>query len=294
MLEQATVRGDLAAGGSVRETAGWQGSLELEVERRDGRSILSRSAHSGPLRVQRAFYPEGEGSCHVYVLHPPGGVVSGDRLALSVHAHADSAVLLTTPGATKLYRARAHGDRAQLTQCFQAEEGAAIEWLPQDTIAFDGSQTRIDTTVELAARAVYAGWEIVCLGRPAAKEQFTYGSLESRVRIRRAGVPCLLERAKYEGGDTVLTAPWGLRGQPVVGTFLIAAPNAVSAWVDAVREQLGETGPCFALTLVSGIVVARYIGASTLEARSLFERIFRLLRPYYLGREAVFPRIWRT
>jgi hypothetical protein len=48
------------------------------------------------------------------------------------------------------------------------------------------------------------------------------------------------------------------------------------------------------VTLVSGVVVGRYLGASTLDARACFEHMFKLLRPYYAGSAAVIPRIWRT
>jgi urease accessory protein len=146
----------------------WHAQLRLELERRDGRTILARSTHEGPLRVQRPFYPEGkDGPCHIYVLHPPGGVVSGDRLLVDVRAGEGSEVLLTTPGATKLYRARGDDD-ATLVQRFTVAEGARVEWLPPETIAYDGTVARVSTEVELAETSSYVGWEILCLGRPAA------------------------------------------------------------------------------------------------------------------------------
>ena len=83
---------------------GWEASLALEFSARATRSVLSHRAHHGPLRVQKAFYPESDGTCHIYVLHPPGGVVGGDVLHIDLGLHPDAQALVTTPAATKFYR----------------------------------------------------------------------------------------------------------------------------------------------------------------------------------------------
>jgi urease accessory protein len=272
----------------------WQARLHLEFERRRGGTLLARSQHEGPLRVQRPFYPEGEGGpCHVYVLHPPGGVVSGDQLLVDVRLAAESQALLTAPGANKLYRARV-ATNASLTQRFVAAQGATVEWLPPETIAFAGCQARVVTHVELASDATYAGWELLCLGRPASGERFTHGELKTELSLTRGDKLVYFERGQYRGGDALLEAPWGLFGQPVLGTFLIASPAAEQSWVEQVREQVASDGGRYAVTLVSGVVIVRYLGSSTREARALFERVYTVLRPLYAGRAAVFPRIWST
>lgn len=248
--------------------------------------------------MQRPFHPEGpQGACHVYVLHPPGGIVGGDCLTLDVEVHADAQALLTTPGASKLYRARAHTE-ALLAQRFEVARGGVLEWLPQETIVFDGAMTQAATEVSLAAEAHYAGWEIVCLGRPASAERFLRGELRSGLSIRRADRLIYLERGLYRGGDPSLAAPWGLGGSPVVGTFVVASPLATTAWVSEVREAVSEllhpSDGRAAATLVSGVLVVRYLGGSTRVARRLFERAFGVLRPLYAGQPAVLPRIWST
>jgi len=280
----------------------WRASLSLTFAHAHGRTQLARALHEGPLRVQRPFYPEGEqGPCHVYVLHPPAGVVSGDRLTLDAQLAPATSALLTTPGATKLYRARAARaghtvTDASVLQRFEVAAGAVLEWLPQETIVYDGARARLTTHVALADGASYAGWEILCLGRPAAGERFTQGWLGSELTLARAGRLCLFERGMYAGGDPVLSAPWGLAGQPVLATFVVAAAAAEASWVTAVRDEVSPLAHegLLAVTLVRGVVVIRYRGASTREARSLFEAALAVLRPCYAGRAAVHPRIWST
>jgi urease accessory protein len=279
--------------------AEWPASLSLSFARARSRTQLARARHEGPLRVQRPFYPEGEhGPCHVYVLHPPAGVVSGDRLLLEVELAPDTSALLTTPGATKLYRARAVHDAgdATLEHRFVVAAGSVLEWLPQESIAYDGARARIATHIELAAGASYAGWEVLCLGRPAARERFSAGRLGTLLTLARAGHLCLFERGLYAGGDALLSAAWGLGGLPVLATFVVAAAGAEASWVDTVRAEVAPLARegLLAATLVRGVVVVRYLGATTREARSLFEAALAVLRPRYAGRAAVHPRIWST
>lgn len=274
------------------EDAGWRASLNLHFDKRGDRTVLAHSAHYGPLRVQRPFYPEPHGACHIYVLHPPGGVASGDRLRTETVLDAGAHALVTTPGATKLYRSR--GTDAYLEQHMCLAEGALLEWFPQEAIAFEGAEAQLTTQVELAPGAVYAGWEIVCLGRPACGEGFQRGHLQTSLRILRGGRLCFVERGDFRAGDDVLTEPWGLGGAPVFGLFVLADERADADWVEQVRAAVDVEAGLFAVSLVSGVLTGRYLGHSTLDARASFERMFAALRPLYAKRAAITPRIWRT
>lgn len=291
----------MALSGSRAEpaTQGWRAELALNFEQRAGRSVLAHARHLGPLRVQRPFYPEGDQVCHLYVLHPPGGIASSDELSIDVQVGPGAAALITTPGAGKLYRSR--GLFADVRQRLSVANGARLEWFPQETIAFAGAEARLSTRVELSSEAVYAGWEILCLGRPACGERFARGRIINEISVYVDGVLRFVERADFAGDDPVLRESWGLAGAPVLGTFLIAQPSFSAAHgeageeaVAALREQVEAREGLFAATMVSGFVVGRYLGQSTLDARACFERMFALLRPHYAQRPAVPPRIWRT
>ncbi|HEX5655551.1 MAG TPA: urease accessory protein UreD [Polyangiales bacterium] len=272
----------------------WDARLALRFKHGARGTHLAETEHVGPLRVQRPFHPEGpDGPCHVYLLHPPGGVVSGDRLRIALSLDARAHAMLTAPGANKFYTARGE-HRAELVQSVDVGEGALAEWMPPETIAFEGTRGALHTQVALAADAAYAGWEILCLGRPAAGEGFSSGELRTSLEIRREGQLRFLERGLYRGGDAVLRAPWGLHGQPVLATFVVASPRASQEWVEQVRAEVEVESGTFSVTLVSGVLVARFLGATTREARGCLERAFRVLRPLYAGREAVHPRIWST
>jgi urease accessory protein len=272
------------------DAAGWEARLELEYAARGDRTVAVRRRHSGPLTVQKPFYPEGA-PCHVYVLHPPGGIVGGDRLELAVDVRDGGHALLTTPASTKFYRSA--GPAATQVQRLSVAAGAALEWLPQDTILFDGCRAELDTRVDLALGGVFIGWEVLCLGRPASGEAYARGRCRQRLELWRDNSPLLLERAHLDGGEPVLTAPWGLAGHGVTA-MLVAAP-ANRETLDAVRETVAPaTGELFGATLVDDVLVCRYLGAQAQAALRRFESAWRAVRPLLLNRPACPPRIWRT
>jgi len=277
--------------GAAPQGSSWAAKLALGFTRQDARTVLARRAHVGPLVVQKPFHPEPDGTCHVVLLHPPGGVVGGDTLALEVDADSQAQALLTTPAATKLYRS--DGRRALLRQHLRAARDARLEWLPHETIAFEGAAADVETRVDLAAGASFIGGELLCLGRPAANERFTRGDVRQTLSVWREGEPLFVERARYTSETPVLDAPWGLGGAPVVGVLVAAAhaPNGVA------RDIEGAVGPLvgrFAASELRDIVVARYVGGDVEEALGAFRAAWQVLRQACFGVDAVAPRIWRT
>ncbi|NVB37524.1 urease accessory protein UreD [Pseudenhygromyxa sp. WMMC2535] len=280
---------------------GWLAQLDLRFVARGGRSVMTRSRHFGPLRVQRPFYPEGPaGPCHVYMLHPPGGVVGSDRLELTLRAGPGSQALLTTPGAGKLYRTR--GPLATISQRVVAAAGAYVELLPQETIAFRGADALLDTTIELETGARAVGWDIVCLGRPAAGERFDAGRLRQRIELRVDGALRWLERADYRGGSALLDAPWGLHGRPVIGTMWCAPAEeaelelARRACAALETEDTADTAGAtrIAFTRIRGVLVGRCLAASTAAVRDRFERAWLALRAHTGLQGVARPRVWNT
>lgn len=287
----------------VLPASAWHASLALQFRQQARGCRLVRSTHYGPLYVQKPFYPEGADTAHVYLLHPPGGLVSGDRLSIAINLQADAKVLVTTPGAGRLYRARSDRTLQQQSQLFELADGAVMEWLPQEMIVFPGAVGRTDTTVNMRAGSTYLGWEICCLGLPASDLPFSHGELHQRLFICHDGVPVLLENLRLnEASFELAAAPVGMNACPVSGVFVAGmlaerfAAEATQAVLAALRETLSScTGRGQAnVTLVNGFIIGRYLGHSAEEARRVFIALWRILRPLLTGREACLPRIWST
>ena len=271
----------------------WHAHLSLDFRRREAATILARREHAGPLRIQKALYPEGEAVCYAIVLHPPSGIVGGDELEIDVTVGQGAHALLTTPGAGKWYRSA--GAWASQRLGFAVEAQGALEWLPQETIVFDAARASLRSTVDLADEARFIGMEVLCLGRRASGEQFTEGTVHLDTRIRRAGRPVWLERGRLEGGGSLLNAAAGLAGFSVSGTFLAAASGVEPGLLAACRDiPIHETGARHGITALPDMFVARYLGHSSEAARQWFVALWQMLRPALIGREAQVPRIWNT
>ena len=268
----------------------WTGHLQLQFERVGVRTVIARRRHSGPLLVQRAFH-EPDGGCQVYLIHPPGGVVAGDQLALELELQAGSQTLITTPAATKLYASS--GARAQLSQHFALAEDAILEFLPQETILYDGARAQSTTRVTLAPRSQFVGWEVLSLGRD--EQGFSHGAFVQHWQIERAGRLLWSERSLLEGGSPLLKASWGLGGRRVLATLV--GTGAADLALDPLREgaqQLGPADDCFSVTRLGEVLVCRYLGYSSEAAKRFFCMAWAALRQAVSARKAVPPRIWAT
>lgn len=288
----------------MSSAAGWLGRLRLTLENRPQGTQLASSSHEGPLRIQRVLYPEGPGCPHIYLLHPPGGVVGGDRLETQVELGPDAQLLLTTPAAQKLYRSA--GAESEISNWLSASSGATLEWLPSETLAFSSARALCKTRVQLAAGAAFIGWEIACYGMPARGERFESGRVVSRFELFRDETPLLIESFELGASPEVLVGAFALRGQPVVANlYAVPAGGSISdQLVESVRDAI-STGagipaagePAQGLCSVSSLndlLVVRALGPNVEGVRASLIRAWQVLRPALLHRSAVLPRVWST
>jgi urease accessory protein len=269
----------------------WQASLDLRFSPQARRTALVHRRHEGPLQVQKALYPEGPEICHLALLHPPGGIAGCDRLRIRGAADKNSHVVLTTPGATKWYRAA--GGAAEQHLNFALGGDSVLEWLPRENILFDGCKAAMSTEIRLSASARYLGWEILCFGRRASGEHWDRGHLRLDTRILREGRIIWAEHAHLTAGSAFANSPVGLAGFSVNATFLAAGFEADAALLQHCRAlAMRDDGSRHGVTWPPGVFCARYLGHSSEDAFGWFSALWALLRPALLGRVAQAPRLW--
>ena len=279
------------------DARGWRATLELGFSGGGGATHLAHRRHAGPLAVQRPFFPEGPAVCHVYVLHPPGGIVGGDRLHLEARVGDGAHALVTTPAATKAYRT-AGPAAAQQSELFVARDGV-LEWLPQETIIYDGADLSLATRARLEGGARFLGVDLLCLGLPARGEGFARGRCRQALEVWRDGTPVLVERGRLDGGGAVHAARWGLARAPVLGTFISSpAPAASDEVLAAIRARAAAlpAGELASATVLGdgAALVCRYVGASAERARTFLRAAWADARLPLLGRAPTPPRVWAT
>lgn len=270
----------------------WFGKLRLRLNRNLTKTFVRDLVHEGPLRIQRPFYPEESGCAHIYLLHPPGGVAGGDRLSIEVEVSEKAHALVTAPAANKLYRSA--GAECSVDQELVVEDGAFLEWLPQETIAFSGARAKLATIVRLEEGAIFFGWELMCLGRPASQESFECGSVDQRIEVWREETPLYVDRLLVGENAPTIDAAWGLNKNYVTGTVVIACEakgfeDLVQSLLEQISKRIDGWLACSALR---GVFVVRYVGKSVEECWKSFVALWKTVRPHLCGSSASPPRIW--
>ena len=275
----------------------WHASLSLSFAPRAGKTKVTQAVHQGPLRVQRAFYPETGDCCHLYLLHPPGGLVVGDVLSLSARAQVGAQVLLTTPSAGRIYGAKQLHLSQRQEISLDIAAGACVEWLPQETIVYDGARAHLSLCVNLEQDAQFFGWDMVRLGRIASGERFKRGYCHQDIRIYRDQRLVFVEKNRIIGGESAQAAPWGWQGAEIAGTLLAsmtAGRDNIEAWLAALDESFPGSGKHWGFTQKEDWFIVRYLGCSVTDCRLGFEFIWQQARPFFNSKVAVRPRIWDT
>ncbi len=270
-------------------TQNWAALLQLELRRCADRTRLVPLRRYGPLSVQRPFYPETD-CCHVYLLHPPGGVVGGDSLELQIALQPGAQGLFTAPGAAKFYLSS--GPVAQVRQRLAVGADAGLEFLPQENIYFPGAEVDARTELVLEAGGRLLLWEKHCFGRPANHEAFEHGRLRSQIDLRFDGELIYSEIQRVDNAEIERAS--GLRGQPVCGTLLAAGADFSDDTVAALQRIEPELGSGGLSRPRTDLVTARYIGPNSADLDRYFIRLWEGLRPALLRRDACRPRIWNT
>jgi urease accessory protein len=269
----------------------WHGKLQLTFAWTGDSTQLVSSRVQAPLKVQRPFYPEGPQICHSVLLHTAGGIVGGDRLSLSLDLQPQAQALITTAAASKIYRT--NGQTAHQTIQINLAEQSWLEWLPQETIVFNGAVYRQSLRIELAPGACWLGWEITRFGRSARGEQFTQGDWRSHTEVWQAGRPLWVDRQWMPGSQERFHSPHGLAGCPVVGSFAFVGQPIAPELIEQARQLGLNAGSEMGVTRLQSGFLCRYRGTSTAEVCHWFVAVWRMVRLAYGDRELCLPRVWQ-
>ena len=270
----------------------WDAKLDLKFEHKNGNTVLTGKKHSGPLLVQKPFYPEHGECCHVYIIHPPAGIVGGDTLSINASLTPYSHALITTPAATKFYKSNDH--IACQTQLISLSENSTIEWLPQETIYFNGTQAQTKTRINIEDKCRFIAWEIQCMGQPSSQEKFDTGSCTQKFEIWKKNKPIFLECNRITGGEKILHSPWGLNNHEAIGSLVFSTHEQADLLGLLKNSVKTDDRITAGFTDLNNLIVVRAMARYAEQIKELFTFIWQLIRPYILERQACPPRIWQT
>ena len=272
----------------------WHASLRLAYTHEGGRSV-ARFAHDGPLRILQSLWPEGDAVCHNVLVHPPGGLVGGDTLAIAIRAGAGSHGLVTTPGASRFYRSE--GPAAVQDTTIRVEAGARLEWLPLEALYYSGCRAENRLRLELAPGAELLGWDVAALGLPQAGKPFVQGSVLQHLELAGAW----LERGRIAADDTrLLDGPLGLAGHRCLASLFLACGAEIArprreALLDAARAVI-DVHPLAASAGATApgpqVLVVRVLAPLVEPALQLLKEVRRAWRPLAWDLPPEEPRGW--
>jgi urease accessory protein len=274
----------------------WHARLQLDYTREGARTV-ARFAHDGPLRILQSLYPEGDAVCHNVLVHPPGGLVGGDTLAIAVTVGEGSHALVTTPGASRFYRS--DGEAAVQDVRIRLAPGARLEWLPLEALHYSGCRAENRLHLQLAPGARLLGWDIAALGLPQAAQPFTRGSVLQHLELQGAW----LERGRIAAEDTrLMDGPLGLAGHRCLASLFLAAGEELPRQLrEDLLEAARSVAATHALANTAGatapgprVVVVRVLAPLVEPALQLLKAIRRAWRPLLWNIPAPEPRGWNV
>jgi urease accessory protein len=275
----------------------WQAQLQLDYRQAAGHRTVLQHRNTGPLRIFKSLYPEGDAICHNVIIHPPGGLVGGDVLDMQVQVGPGAHGLISTPGATRFYAS----DELPTTQQVDLTlaPGARLEWLPLEALAYPGCLAHNHLSASLAGDAELLAWDVTALGLPAAGQPFTSGRFHQRLEI--PGV--WLERARIDATDLrLMDSPLGLAGQRCLGTLFLASGMPLArerrerllAAVRDVLATLPEGTQAGATCPHPQVLAVRALAPLVEPLMKSLQLAWAALRAEAWGLTAPPPRIWQV
>lgn len=258
-----------------------RGSGVVTARLRAARTHLHRLGQEGSAKIRLPSRPEGD-ALEAVLINTAGGLTGGDQLDWRVETAAGSHTVVTTQACEKVYRS-ADG-WAQVTAELVVGPGAALAWLPQETILFEGGCINRRLEADVAEDGVLLVMEALVLGRTAMGERLTTGGFRDRWRIRRNGRLVFADDIRIDGGiQALINAPPTLAGGVALASLLLLDATAEQR-LSAVRDALGPFGGASAF---DSKLVVRVAAPDGLTLRRTLLRVLAALSP-----NVRLPRVW--
>lgn len=238
-----------------------RGAARVSAQFKDGQSRIKDLRQSGAMKL---LFPQGRPWLEAVMINSAGGITGGDRFAVEATAFSGAKLTVTTQAAERAYRAQP-GETARMETRLAAEDGAALHWLPQETILYDACRYTRSLRADLAAGARFLMVEPLVFGRTGMGETLTKGLFHDRIDIRRDGQRLFYDSTRLQGdiAATLSGAAIG-GGAAAMASLLLVAPDA-ETHLAPLRAALPDTGG--ATLLHPDVLYMRLLAEDSFEMR---------------------------
>jgi urease accessory protein len=269
------------------------GVAEIGFARRDGATRLAHLYQADPLRVLFPI-PEAGDPIQAAIVTTSGGLVAGDHIDVAVRVDRAASAHVTASAAEKIYRST--GATTVVRQSLTVGDGGALEFLPLETILFDGARLRRESAIEMGPGSAFLGGDIVVFGRRARGERFTRGFLREVWEVRREGRLAWGDALCLDGDiAAIVDDPACFDGAAGFATLMLAPPERnPQKFIDGARAVQASVpqGVSAGVTAVAGLVIARWLAADAALLRRAYADLACHLRCEAMGLPRRLPRIW--
>ena len=257
-------------------------AFEVTRHQRSEGSVLLRTGHRGLIRMREAGSAKVRfpfGGNEAILINTSGGLAGGDQASFDIGVEEGAHLSVTTQAAERVYRTL--GPAADVDVSLTAAPCSTLQWLPQETILFDGSALSRRITVDLAPDARFLAVESIILGRRAMGETVAAASLRDRWRIHRDSQLVFADDVVFDGAPPASKAALG--DARAFATVLLVE-NDAGRLLDPVREAIGDSG---GVSAWSGKLVARLVAKDGFDLRKVLIPALTVL-----AQGAVLPKVW--
>ncbi len=271
---------------------GKHGIIDVKFEKSANKTILRNEFSRIPLKIIKPFYPEKDGTAYLTIISPTGGHVGGDKLEFRFNISNDSKALITTQGATKIYKSL---EKSVLsTMEIKIEENGIFEFIPDPIIPFADSRYVQYVNVEMHENAKFLYAETIYQGRSAYGENFDYSLLELRLKVKMNKLPILNDALVIKPKANNMKNEGLFESYPYLGSFYIIGVsgevlNEMYTDIDELlHSKEGLIGAC-SIFQNKGLFV-RFLAESALILREYYFKLWNISRKYTLKKESIFLR----
>ena len=270
------------------------GAAEIGFARRDGVTRLAHLYQADPLRVLFPI-PEAGDPIEAAIVTTSGGLVGGDRIDVAIRVDRAARAHVTASAAEKIYRST--GATTVVRQSLAVADGAALEFLPPETILFEGARLQRETAVEIGSGGTFLGGDIMVFGRRARGESFTNGFLREVWQVQRHGRLVWGDALHLEGDIAgIIDDPACFDGAAAFATMILAPagrdPQGFLDYARKIQSASATDAVRSGVTAIGGLIVARWLAADAAALRHAYADLASHLRCQAMGLAPRLPRLW--
>jgi urease accessory protein len=265
------------------------GEGRIFVDRRAGAVRIANLFQQGSAKIRLPSTHDAD-RLEAALINTSGGLTGGDSFAWHARAGRDCSLTLSTPACEKVYRSAS--GTASATIQLEAQQGAHLAWLPQETILFEDCALSRSIEADIAPGASLLACEALVFGRRERGERPGNIRLRDRWRIRHDGALVHAEETRIAGQGEELFARAAIAGGAgAVATLLLVSPRA-EACVEPLRVAISRAGEItggasFQPLAGTGKILARLVARDSHALRIVLAGALPVL-----NREAALPKLW--